>query len=247
MCFNGEIGPITMVGVWAHPDDEAYLSAGLMARVVGAGGRVVVVTATCGERGTDDPQTWPPGRLSALRRREMAASLAALGVREHRFLPFADGACDLVVPAVGAGLVAEVLDDVRPDLVVTFGPDGMTGHPDHVAVSGWTTAAWSATGSGRLLYATKTTTFARRFHALHDEHGLFPPGLPATVPPADATLDLQLSPAELSAKRAALGAHRSQTEPLAALLGEESYGAWTASETFRSPRSEEMPEMRRVA
>src|SRR5947208_14585633 len=53
----------TAMGVWAHPDDESYLSAGLMLRVAGRGGRVVCVTMTRGEQGTDDPERWPPHRL----------------------------------------------------------------------------------------------------------------------------------------------------------------------------------------
>ena len=57
----------TLLGVWAHPDDEAYCSSGLMARVRDAGGRVVVVTATRGEQGTDDPVAWPPEVLGPLR------------------------------------------------------------------------------------------------------------------------------------------------------------------------------------
>ena len=67
----------TLLGVWAHPDDEAYLSSGLMSVVRKAGGRVVVVTATRGEHGTDDPATWPPERLAPLRERELMDSLAA--------------------------------------------------------------------------------------------------------------------------------------------------------------------------
>ena len=50
----------TIMGIWAHPDDEAYLSSGLMAAARRRGDRVVVVTATAGEHGTDDPATWPP-------------------------------------------------------------------------------------------------------------------------------------------------------------------------------------------
>lgn len=50
----------TILGVWAHPDDEVYLSAGVMAAAAAAGNRVVVVTATRGEHGTDDPARWPP-------------------------------------------------------------------------------------------------------------------------------------------------------------------------------------------
>src|SRR4051794_33047690 len=66
----------TLLGVWAHPDDEAYLSAGLMAEFRRRGDRVVVVTATLGEHGTADPETWPPARLAAQRHRELRNSLA---------------------------------------------------------------------------------------------------------------------------------------------------------------------------
>ena len=58
----------TLLGVWAHPDDEAYLSSALMAAARDAGHRVVVVTATRGEQGTDDPGTWPPSSSSATAR-----------------------------------------------------------------------------------------------------------------------------------------------------------------------------------
>jgi LmbE family N-acetylglucosaminyl deacetylase len=81
----------TVLGVWAHPDDEAFLTAGLMAAARDAGNRVVCVTATLGERGTSDPAVWPPKRLAAVRERELRASLAALDVTEHHVLGFADG------------------------------------------------------------------------------------------------------------------------------------------------------------
>ena len=73
----------TLLGVWAHPDDEAYLSSGLMSLVRRRGGRVVVVTATRGEHGTPDPVEWPPARLSRRRERELEESLLLLGVRER--------------------------------------------------------------------------------------------------------------------------------------------------------------------
>src|SRR4051794_41886726 len=76
----------TLLGVWAHPDDEAYMSAGLMAEFRRRGDRVVVVTATLGEHGTSDPATWPPARLAALRHNETRNSLAAGGSTERRRL-----------------------------------------------------------------------------------------------------------------------------------------------------------------
>ena len=83
----------TVLGIWAHPDDEAFLSAGLMAAARDAGNRVVCVTATLGERGTDDPSRWPPHRLGAVRGHELRASLAALDVTEHHLLGLTDGTC----------------------------------------------------------------------------------------------------------------------------------------------------------
>src|SRR3954447_11112219 len=80
-----------LLGVWAHPDDEAYLSAGLMASVRAAGHRVVVATATPGKHGTDHAGAWRPARLAALRTQELHADLAALGVDEHRWLGHEDG------------------------------------------------------------------------------------------------------------------------------------------------------------
>jgi len=73
----------TLLGVWAHPDDEAYLSSALMAAVRRTGARVVVVTATHGEHGTDDPARWPPDRLAAERERELRASLDVVGVTDQ--------------------------------------------------------------------------------------------------------------------------------------------------------------------
>ncbi len=91
----------TLLGVWAHPDDEAYLSSGLMALVRRHGQRVVVVHATDGDAGETDlgpdaPGAPSNGRVAALRRRELAASLAAVGVHEHFRLGLKDGRCDRV-------------------------------------------------------------------------------------------------------------------------------------------------------
>src|SRR5690606_37622120 len=73
----------TVLGVWAHPDDEAYLSGGLMALATDAGSRVVCATATRGELGTPDPDGWPPQRLAAERTVELARCLEVLRVTAH--------------------------------------------------------------------------------------------------------------------------------------------------------------------
>ncbi|HEX2046815.1 MAG TPA: PIG-L family deacetylase [Acidimicrobiales bacterium] len=227
----------TVLGVWAHPDDEAYLSGGLMAAAVDAGARVVCVTATRGERGTPDPERWPPERLAPVRDGELAASLAVLGVTDHRHLGYPDGACDRVPPGAAVARLRELIAEVRPDTVLTFGPDGMTGHPDHRTVSAWTTSAVRGSdlgGAPRLLYASHSASWCDRFDALHRALDLFPPGLPVPVGNAEVAVELVLPDDLLDRKLAALRAHASQVEPLIALLGEAAFRAWVADECFRS-------------
>ena len=136
----------TVLSVWAHPDDETYLAGGVMASCVAAGQRVVCVSATAGEHGTADPVAWPPERLARLRRWETAAAMAVLGVAEHRFLGFKDGSLATIEPSVGVGAIADLIDEIHPDTILTFGPDGMTFHPDHVTIGAWTTRAWDSAG-----------------------------------------------------------------------------------------------------
>ena len=221
----------TLLGVWAHPDDEAYLSAGLMAEARRRGDRVVVVTATAGERGTDDPDRWPPGRLSRLRRDELRASLALLDVREHEVLGYPDGGC---LHHDASGTIAGVLDAVRPDTIVTFGPDGMTGHPDHRAVSQWVTAAWQASGGrARLWYATLTPAFHATWGALNDQVGLWSDvDQPPCIEEENLARSVRLDGALLDQKIAALCAHASQTCPLRELVGPDTYRDWWRTESF---------------
>lgn len=113
-----------------------------MDAAVRAGQWVVVATVTRGELGTDDPAAMPPERLARLREHELAASLAAVGVADHRWLepagaPLVDGTLHSVDDEIGARMVGRRLADVRPDTIVTFGPDGLTGHADHRAISRW--------------------------------------------------------------------------------------------------------------
>jgi LmbE family N-acetylglucosaminyl deacetylase len=212
-----------------------------MAAAVDGGSRVICVTATRGERGTSDPEAWPPERLARLREAELAASLEALGVSEHIQLGYPDGRCAHVPADDAVGRLAEVFADVRPDTVLTFGPDGMTGHVDHRTVSAWTTAAVARSTASvppRLLYATKTADWSDRFESLDHALGIFPPGLPPRWACEEVAFDLVLPHDLLNRKVAALVAQTSQVAPLVEAMGREQFRAWVANECFRpAPRS----------
>lgn len=229
--------PSRLLGVWAHPDDEAYLSAGLMARVVEAGGSVTILTASGGEKGTADPALYDSDEFAVFRRGELVASLAELGVTDVRFLGLRDGECDLADDDTQIRTVLDVIEDVHPDAIVTFGPDGITGHPDHRTVSRWTTRAWNRTDrTAELLYAAMTKDFLARHADLHDRLGVFDEygRTPASIMTSDVVLGCRLTPTELERKRRALARHASQTIGLADIIGEETYLRWWIDETFRS-------------
>jgi LmbE family N-acetylglucosaminyl deacetylase len=223
----------TLLGVWAHPDDEAYLSSGLMALLRRHGQRVVVVTATDGEAGETTLGTHAPSSLAAVRRRELAASLAALGVHEHHRFGLDDGRLSRLPLATGAALVGELIDAVRPDTIVTFGPDGMTGHPDHRAVSAWATAAWTARRRGRLWYATLTPAFHQRWNSLNRIMSIFPDdSSPPETERSALALEIHCRGELLERKLHALRSHASQVEPLIAAVGADTFADWWAEEAF---------------
>jgi LmbE family N-acetylglucosaminyl deacetylase len=224
----------TVLGIWAHPDDETFLSAGLMAAARDAGNRVVCVTATLGEHGTDDPEGWPPDRLGAIRQHELHASLAALDVTEHHLLGLADGALAAQPAHVITRHLARIVDIVEPDTILTFGPDGITGHEDHQIVSAWATAAHAAAApEARLLYATTTEEFVQAWEPFR---GAFNPflvaGLPLRTRESDLAVSLRLEPAAVDRKIVALRAQASQTARLFATVGEERVRQWWSTETF---------------
>jgi LmbE family N-acetylglucosaminyl deacetylase len=236
----------TMLGVWAHPDDEAYVSAGLMARFRQRGDRVVVITATLGQHGTADPATWPPGRLAARREGELHASLAAVGVHELRLLGLVDGRCaehDMTDE------IARHIDEIEPDLIVTFGPEGITGHPDHVAVHRWATDARAEARPGAALwYPTFTPDFHRQWGELNERIGLWAdvPEPPCT-PRAHVVHSLTLPDHLMDLKFAALRAHESQTAPLIEMVGVSTYREWWRTESFVAAPAVERTRSRRRA
>lgn len=224
----------TIVGIWAHPDDEAYLSGGLMALAREAGCRVVCVTATRGELGTPDPLLWPPERLAAERTREMASCMEILGVVEHHWLGYRDGQCATVDASDAVNRLGEIIGAVGADTVLTFGPDGYTGHPDHQSVGTWAAEAFDqvARPGARLLQAAVSESRHRVWGELNDRLGVFEPGYPIIFRDDQVVVDLLLDQATAGRKVTALMAQETQTAGLIAALGIHEYTTWVSGEVF---------------
>jgi LmbE family N-acetylglucosaminyl deacetylase len=220
----------TILGVWAHPDDECYLMAGTALLAAASGSHVACVTATAGEAGaTSDDHRWPRTRLAEIRRHELAASLAVLAITDHTWLDLPDGGLHSIDPASGVALVSGVVERIRPDTVLTFGPDGMTGHPDHIAVGRWVERAVAEVMGDRcrVLAATKIKAWVDAFAHVNGE--VFGSGPPCT-PPDELALEVRLSGEVLDRKLRSLAAQPSQTAALAAWMGEDTYRSWVATE-----------------
>jgi LmbE family N-acetylglucosaminyl deacetylase len=226
----------TILGVWAHPDDEAFLTAGLMASAVRSGQRVVCVTATRGELGSWDEERWPTATMGEVREAELLASLEVLGVREHHWLDYHDGDCADVPFDEGVERVRRIMEDAVPRSVLTFGPDGMTGHADHRTVSAWTTEAFRriAPAGARLYYATTTPDWMDEFYQELQRFNVFmEPGTPPVTPRDEVDLLYEVPPEVLEQKLAALQKHVSQVEGMVNAFGEDYLRRASGEETFR--------------
>jgi LmbE family N-acetylglucosaminyl deacetylase len=129
--------------VLAHPDDESLGTGGTLAKYAAEGVETYVLTATRGERGRflEGVERPAPEVVGSTREAELRAAVKELGVRESTLLGFPDGGLDAVDPERVQRVIVEHLHRVRPQVVITFGPEGAYGHPDHIAISQLTTAA----------------------------------------------------------------------------------------------------------
>lgn len=134
---------LRLMCVLAHPDDESLGTGGTLAKYAGEGIATYVVTATRGERGRfgDSKESPGPEIVGKTREAELRAAANELGVREVAFLDYHDAALDRADTAEALEKIAGHLRRVKPHVVITFGPEGAYGHPDHIAISQLTTAA----------------------------------------------------------------------------------------------------------
>jgi LmbE family N-acetylglucosaminyl deacetylase len=129
--------------VLAHPDDESLGLGGALAKYAAEGVETYLITATRGEHGWwGEAEDYPgPIGLGQIREAELHAAADVLHLHGLHFLDYIDGDLDQAEPQTAIARIAAHLRRIRPDVVVTFGPDGAYGHPDHIAISQFTAAA----------------------------------------------------------------------------------------------------------
>jgi LmbE family N-acetylglucosaminyl deacetylase len=145
---------LKLMAILAHPDDEALGNGGMLAKYAAEGIETHLVTATRGERGWfGDEQEYPgPEALGKIREVELHEAATILGIQNIHFLNYLDGELDTAHPAEVIAKIVGHIRRIKPDVVVTFGPFGGYGHPDHIAISQFTTAAISEAANPLSLY-----------------------------------------------------------------------------------------------
>lgn len=217
-----ELGSI--LGIWAHPDDETWSSAGLM-RIAGQNGqRIGVITATKGEGGqTADESRWPQKDLGTIRMNELATALRDTAAIEHTWLNYPDGDMENADHDNAIKEIGELISNFQPDTIITFEPNGITGHPDHKTIHTWTVEAVKRSGlsprilcSARVMESSDAVNALDRLFNIKMEANAFRRKLPEK-----ADFLIRLDPSQLDAKIKALRKHESQVEQMFGLDGGE--------------------------
>lgn len=208
----------TILSVWAHPDDESFCCGGILAAAVANGQQVICATATRGEKGVQDEDRWPAERLGVVREGELAAALKVLGIKTHHWLGYNDGACDSVTASEAVQKIQELIEQYRPDTILTFGPDGLTGHPDHCTVSAWVSAATSGQDIA-VYHVVEVPESYEAMKAADDRFNIFfNIAEPPLVTEADCVILLRLTGDLLEKKYQSLRVQPSQTEAMLTAL-----------------------------
>jgi N-acetylglucosamine malate deacetylase 2 len=133
----------SLLGIFAHPDDESFRSGGTMALLARNGWRVQLLTATTGQAGScGDPPLCRQEELGVVRAAELRCACAALGLEPPKLLEYQDGTLEQVEDEPSVAQVLAAIQQYRPQALLTWPPDGLSGHPDHIAVSRWSGLAF---------------------------------------------------------------------------------------------------------
>ena len=220
----------SLLAVFAHPDDEAFSSGGTLAHYAARGVHVTVVSSTRGEAGKITDPNLTIDDLGKHREVELREACRALGLAEPIFLGYRDSGRlerlrrDDPMASINAepreieSRVRDVIERLRPQVVLTFDPHGGYDHPDHIVIHHATLAAWFSSGHldaapQRLFYTAMPQDVMRTW--IDMPGGPMTPGMtPEVYGVSNATIAVSREVGDqLEKKMAALKAHGSQTGP----------------------------------
>jgi LmbE family N-acetylglucosaminyl deacetylase len=133
---------LTLMAIFAHPDDEAFGVGGVLSKYAHEGVEVHLVMATLGEAGrVANPAISLTQPIGVVREQELRCACANYGVQHLHLLGFMDGQTTVAPQGLAVFKLVRLLRQHKPQVVISFGPEGVYGHYDHLAVHRWTTAA----------------------------------------------------------------------------------------------------------
>jgi N-acetylglucosamine malate deacetylase 2 len=192
---------LALLAVFAHPDDETFRPGGTLALLARSGVRVHLLTATRGEAGScGDPPLCTLEALPAQRERELRCACAALGIAPPHLLDYIDGHLADADAEVLTAQILAAIRDTGAHVLLSFGPDGLSGHPDHLAIGRCAAVAFHRAEEVAALYTVAVPA------SLADAMGL---RQLQAVPDADIALAVDVS-AAWEAKLAAMRCHATQ-------------------------------------
>jgi len=244
---------LTVLCLFAHPDDEAFGSGGTLAGLVQKGHKITMVCATNGDVGEiSDPALATPDNLWEVRQGELHRAMAVTGIPDVRFLGYRDSGMEgtpdnenpsslfQADPVKVEEQIADLMDELSPDIVFTHDPTGGYGHPDHVTVYERTTSVVEGMSENRPhLYFV---CFPRgNFRKLWDEMveaGITPPfaaeALESIGSPDDYVTTVKDVSAYVAIKEESLRCHQTQLDPNGPFgkIAPEVMTAWMSTEYF---------------
>lgn len=129
-----------MLLIFAHPDDESFALGGTISKYAEQGVKITLVAATKGEAGKV-AGICKPEELGAIREKELRSAADVLGITKVIFLGYRDKDVNIAPPLEIVEKLVRIIRDVRPQVIITFGADGSSGHRDHRAIHHFTKAA----------------------------------------------------------------------------------------------------------
>ena len=170
------------LAVFSHPDDETFRPGGTLALLTRQGVQVVVLTFTRGQAGScGEPPLCTPQELPVVRESELRSACATLGIEPPHLLDYADGHLQEADPETMIAHIMTVVNEIKPQVLLSFGPDGLSGHPDYIAVGQWAVEAFRHAESVAALYTVAVPqSLAQKLH-MHLVHSVPDEAIALTV------------------------------------------------------------------